>query len=152
MRRPPLFSALLILLGLLLVLLAGQVLGLLNYDQAVAWGLQEPAEAIGPGGVVVNQAFCLADTVFYTPLVLLAMVGLWQRRRWAVSITAACLGITIYWPLVALVMLQRLPGTAGTSFVAPAHYVLLLVATVGLALAALLWLLRDGELLHASED
>lgn len=50
--------------------------------------------------------------------------------------------------LVTLAMQQQLPGTAGYSFVAPRRCGPVLVATPVLALARLLWLLSDGDLLH----
>lgn len=148
MQRPAVFWFLVALLALVVLLLVGQVLGLVNYDLAVRWGLQEPASAVSAYGVVVNRAFALADTVFYLPLVLLALAGLWQRRPWAPLLTAASLGITAYWPLMSLAMLQALPGTAGYSY-EPAGYIgPLLVGTGQLALIGLLWLLRDWELVR----
>lgn len=148
MQRPAVFWFLVALLALVVLLLLGQVLGLVNYDLAVRWGLQEPASAVSAYGVVVNRAFALADTVFYLPLVLLALAGLWQRRPWAPLLTAASLGITAYWPLMSLAMLQALPGTAGYSY-EPAGYVgPLLVGTGQLALIGLLWLLRDWQLVR----
>lgn len=152
MKRPPLFWALLAFLALLLLLLVGQVLGLVNYQLAVRLGLQEPLSAIGPYGVVVNKAFCLADTALYVPLVLLSVLGLWQRRRWALLLTAASLGITLYWPLVSLTMLQQLPGTAGYSFDPPGFYTPLLAATAVLALAGLVAVVWGWELLNAQDS
>jgi hypothetical protein len=70
------------LLVSLILLLAGQTMAIVDYDLAVALGLQESADDIGQHGVQVNRAFGTSDTFVYIPLIILSIVGLVRRKRW----------------------------------------------------------------------
>lgn len=137
-----------LLVGVLLlvaVLLLGQVLGLLNYPLAVQLGLQESEQQIGAYGVAVNRAFCVADSLLYLPLTLIALVGLLQRRSWSARAVTAVLAITAYWPLMSLAMLLFLPGMPGYTFQTPSSYWTLLSVVGGCSAFGLVALLRSGD-------
>ncbi len=110
-KRPVAFWVLFVFLVLAAaLLLLGQTSALFDYDFAVALGLQEPVEEVGEFGVEVNRAFGAGDTIVYIPLILLALLGLIRRRRWAIPVTAAVMGISIYWTVTVGAMLCFLPG------------------------------------------
>jgi hypothetical protein len=84
------------------LLLVGQTTGLFEYEWAVKVGLQESEADIGPAMVQVNRAFCAADTLFYLPLLMSSVYGLFRQKRWSLICTAASAGIHSYWSLTTL--------------------------------------------------
>lgn len=114
--RPKAYWFLVVFLGLsILLMLVGQTLGVFNYELAESIGLQEKAADMTPFGVEVNRAFGAADTVVYIPLMVASLVGLWQRRRWAVLTTAAFFGASIYWTATVSFIFWFAPGAEGYS-------------------------------------
>lgn len=87
---------------LLLFLLVGQTFSLINYEVAVAFGLQETVQEIGEVGIAFAKGFAFADTLVYIPLLLLGIVGLLKRKKWGVYLMFASCAISVYWPLVHL--------------------------------------------------
>ncbi len=113
-QRPVAFWVIVVYLGLsVVVMLTGQTMAVVNYDLAVRLGLQESLEEVGEYGVEVNRAFGAGDTVIYVPLMLVSLVGLVARRRWAVLTTTAVFGVSAYWAATILSMLVFLPGALG---------------------------------------
>ncbi|MDX2437566.1 MAG: MYXO-CTERM sorting domain-containing protein [Acidobacteriota bacterium] len=113
-QRPVAFWVIVVYLGLsVVVMLTGQTMAVVNYDLAVRLGLQESLEEVGEYGVEVGRAFGAGDTVIYVPLMLVSLVGLVARRRWAVLTTTAVFGVSAYWAATILSMLVFLPGALG---------------------------------------
>jgi hypothetical protein len=94
----------LILVAVLLVLflLVGQTFSLINYEVAVAYGLQESVQEVSEVGIAFAKGFAFADTVAYIPMFLLGIVGLLKGKKWGVYLMFAGCAISIYWPLVHL--------------------------------------------------
>ena len=87
---------------LVILFLAGQTLGVFNYDLAVAIGMQESENEIGRVGIAFAKGFGFADTVLYIPLFLLGIIGLLKNKRWGKYCMFGALAISVYWPLVHL--------------------------------------------------
>lgn len=81
----------------LLLLISGQTMAIVDYDLAVSLGLQESANEVSAYGVEVNRAFGASDTFIYVPLTIISIIGLILKRRWAMPVTAAVMGISAYW-------------------------------------------------------
>jgi hypothetical protein len=115
-RRPAAFWFLFVFLAVSIILmLAGQTLGVFNYELASRLGLQEKAEEMTEFGVQVNRAFGVADTVVYIPLMVVSMIGLWLRKRWSLLTTAAFFGASAYWTVTVTFIFIFLPGVPGYS-------------------------------------
>jgi len=113
-KRPLAFWGICVFLVLsLIVLLIGQTTAIFAYEFAVSIGLQESVDAVSPFGVEVNRAFGVGDTVVYIPLMVLSLVGLIRRRRWALPVTAAVMGISAYWAVTMWSVLLFLKGVPG---------------------------------------
>jgi hypothetical protein len=104
------------------VLLLGQTSALFAYDFAVALGLQESVDRVGPFGVEVNRAFGASDTFVYIPLMVVALIGLVRRRRWALPMAAAVMGISVYWAVTIAAMMLFLGGVPGYDLVPGLEY------------------------------
>ncbi len=87
---------------LVLMLLAGQTLGVFNYDLAVSIGMQESENEIGKIGIAFAKGFGFSDTVIYIPLFLIGIIGLLKNKRWGKYSMFGALAISIYWPIVHL--------------------------------------------------
>jgi len=87
---------------LVLMLLAGQTLGVFNYDLAVSIGMQESENEIGKVGIAFAKGFGFADTVIYIPLFLIGIIGLLKNKRWGKYSMLGALAISVYWPIVHL--------------------------------------------------
>jgi len=70
---------------------------------------------VGKYGVQVNRSFGLADTAIGIPLILFSIVGLYRRRRWALSTVAAFMVISIYWPVFCTGLFWFIKGVPGYS-------------------------------------
>ena len=94
----------LIVIAIVLValLLAGQTLGVFNYDLAVSIGMQESKDEIGNIGIAFAKGFGFADTVLYIPLFLIGIIGLFKNKRWGKYAMFGALAISVYWPIVHL--------------------------------------------------
>jgi hypothetical protein len=97
------FWVLIIIASILVVMfLAGQTLGVFNYDLAVSIGMQESENEIGKVGIAFAKGFGFADTVLYIPLFVVGIIGLLKNKRWGKYAMFASLAISVYWPLVHL--------------------------------------------------
>ena len=115
--RPLAFWIFAILLFLSIVLmLIGQTMSVFNYELTVDLGLQESPEQVGEYGVQVNRAFGAGDTIIYIPLLIVSLVGLWFRRRWALIVTGAVTGVSAYWSVTVSFIMLFLQGTPGYNY------------------------------------
>ena len=113
-RRPAAFWLIVGFLAVSIVLiLAGQTLGVFNYELASRLGLQERPEDMTKFGVQVNRAFGAADNVVYIPLMVVSLIGLWLRKRWSLMTTAAFFGASAYWTVTVTFIFLFLPGVPG---------------------------------------
>lgn len=88
---------------LLLYLVYAQVPAAFDYEVGVRMGTQEPAESITEVGAAFWYGFALADLLVYIPLLAAGLFGTWRNYCWGRVLLGAALGITVYWPVVALV-------------------------------------------------
>ena len=87
---------------LLLYLLYAQAPAAFDYEIGVRMGTQESAQSITGVGAAFWYGFAFADVVVYIPLLAAGLIGAWRACRWGHVILGAALGISIYWPIVAL--------------------------------------------------
>ena len=87
---------------LLLYLLYAQAPAAFDYETGVRMGTQESSQSITEVGAAFWYGFAFADVVAYIPLLAAGLFGAWRDYRWGRVILAAALGITVYWPIVAL--------------------------------------------------
>ena len=87
---------------LLIYLVYAQVPAAFDYELGVRMGTQEPAEMISDVGVAFWYGFAFADLVVYIPLLVAGLIGYRLGTRWGRVLLGAALGITVYWPVVAL--------------------------------------------------
>ena len=105
---------------ILFMLIFGQMISFIDYDFTVSLGLQESVNVISELGVASNKAFGVGDTLIYLPLLILGLIGLWQKKGWGLIAMVGALAITAYWPIVNLFFLyfaKDLPGFNFTDFV-----------------------------------
>ncbi len=150
-KRPVAFWGLCVFLVLgMVLLLVGQTTAVFDYDFAVAMGLQESAEEVSEYGVGVNRAFGAGDTIVYIPLMLLSLIGLVRRQRWAIPMTAAVMGISMYWTVTIAAMLGFLPGVPGYSLTPGPEYWVFLGVFACVGLWGIVYLSLEGERLVGS--
>ena len=87
---------------LLAYLIYAQAIPAIDYELGISMGAQESANQITEIGVAFFWGFAFGDLVTYIPLLATGLVGHWLARRWATTVLAAALGITVYWPVVCL--------------------------------------------------
>ena len=87
---------------LALYLVYAQGIPAFDYDAGVAMGTQEPAGQITEIGTAFFWGFAFGDVATYIPLLMIGLVGHYMAKPWAKIPLAAALGITVYWPVVAL--------------------------------------------------
>ncbi|MBI5463435.1 MAG: hypothetical protein HY966_00600 [Ignavibacteriales bacterium] len=129
----------------LVFFLVGQTASLFAYDFTVRMGLQESVQAVGEYGMQVNRSFGLADTVIGIPLMVLSLVGLSLRKRWALSTLAAFMGISIYWPVFCTGLFLFLKGVPGYSLEPGMEYGIILVMHAAIGIWILGYLMFRGE-------
>lgn len=145
-RRPLAFWIMFVFLaGSVALMLAGQTLGVFNYELAARLGLQERPEEMTAFGVQVNRAFGATDTVVYIPLMVVSMIGLWSRKRWSLLTTAAFFGASVYWTATVTFMLVFLPGVPGYSNVPGPEIWLFIGVYLAVGVFGLLYLTARGE-------
>ena len=98
---------------LLVYLFYAQAIPAFDYDLGVRMGTQESAASITEIGVAFWYGFAFADLIIYIPLLLAGLIGHWRGSRWWRPVFGAALGITIYWPVVALAMAFDARDAAG---------------------------------------
>ncbi|MDH3974786.1 MAG: hypothetical protein OEV42_10955 [Deltaproteobacteria bacterium] len=128
-----------------LLLLMGQTMAIVNYDFAVQLGLQEDVTEVGEYGLQLNRAFGAADTLVYLPLILISLVGLFLRKRWSLTITAAVMGISAYWATTIVFMLFFLTGIPHYYLEPGIEYGLILGAYIIFGLWGMIYLAVRGE-------
>jgi hypothetical protein len=144
--RSPGFWIIVVFLAISVVLmLAGQTLGVFNYELAARMGLQEKPEEMTEFGVQVNRAFGAADTVVYLPLIVISMFGLILRKRWSLLVTAAFFGASAYWTAAVTFILLFLPGVPGYSNVPGPEIWLFIGAYMVVGVVGLLYIVWRGE-------
>ncbi len=84
-----------------------------DYELGVSMGTQESAEVITEVGAAFWYGFAFADLVFYIPVMIAGLVGHLGNARWYPVVLGAALGITIYWPIVALATLVAAEDAPG---------------------------------------
>jgi len=145
-KRPVGFWIIIIFLALSVVLLLlGQTSGLFAYDFAVGIGLQESVEEVSAFGVEMNRAFGASDTFVYIPLMVVSLIGLILRKRWALLSTAAVMGISAYWTATMGTVLVFLKGVPGYTLVPGLEYVIFLGAFFLFGVWGIIYLIRRGE-------
>jgi len=107
---------------LAIYLIYAQAVSAFDYELGVAMGTQEPASQITAVGVAFWWGFAFGDLVFYIPLLMLGLIGHWLSKAWANIVLAAALGITIYWPVVALAAVVDAQGAKGWNLAIEIEY------------------------------
>lgn len=145
-KRPLVFWIICVFLALSTVVLAlGQTTSLFAYEFAVRLGLQESVGEVTAFGVEVNRAFGAGDTIVYVPLMLVSLVGLVLKKRWALITTAAVMGISAYWSLTLTVMLVFLRDVPGYRLVPGPEYWVFLGTFLVFGVWGILYLVFRGD-------
>jgi len=145
-KSPVAYWAIVVFLALSTVLmLIAQTPPIFDYDLAVRLGFQNGADKITEYGVQVIRAFCVADTLVFIPLTVLALIGLLLKKRWSLFATASLTGISIYWAVAYGFMVPFLNGMPGYHAVLAAPDWLIMGAYVVFGVWALLYLMFRGE-------
>ena len=110
---------------LLLYLLYAQAPAAFDYEIGVRMGTQESAQSITAVGAAFWYGFAFADVVVYIPLLAAGLVGAWRDYRWGRVILGAALGITVYWPIVALAAAVDARDAAGWSIDETPYWIVL---------------------------
>jgi len=130
---------------ILIMLIVGQAVSLINYEYTVSIGLQESVNDIGKMGVAVNKAFGVGDTIIYTPLLIMGIVGLWQKKAWGIFAMSSALGITVYWPIVNIFIIHFAKGSPGFNYPNPTSVVIILVLITIYGIWGLWYLYRNQK-------
>jgi hypothetical protein len=150
-KRPLALWGICVFLALsVVVLLLGQTSALFAYDFAVSLGLQESVEDVTEFGVEVNRAFGGSDTIVYIPLMVLSLVGLARGRRWALAVTAAAMGVSVYWAVTVGIMLAFLRGTPGYGLVPGMEYWVFLGVFIAVGAWGIIYIALRGDRLTGS--
>ncbi|MEN8145758.1 MAG: hypothetical protein ABFS14_12510 [Gemmatimonadota bacterium] len=149
-KRPVAFWVISVFLVLsVVVLLLGQTTALFAYDFAVRLGLQETVAEVTEFGVEMNRAFGAGDTAIYIPLIVVSLVGLVLRKRWALLSTAAVMGISAYWSVTMAFLLLFVRGVPGYQLVPGLEYWIFLGAYMVFGIWGIFYLtLRSDKLIH----
>jgi hypothetical protein len=107
---------------LLIYLIYAQGVPALDYDLGVAMGTQEPAEQITEVGAAFWWGFAFGDLVMYIPLLSARLIGHLNGKVWGRVALTAALGITAYWPVVALAAVTAARDAAGWSLPKDSEY------------------------------
>lgn len=126
----------------LVYLCYAQAIPAFDYELGVAMGTQESAAVISEVGVAFFYGFAFADAVFYIPLLALGLIGLWRNTQWGLILMAAALGITVYWPVVALAAALDARGAPGWHLDESGFWIVLPLVALW-ALWGLFWVTRS---------
>lgn len=96
-------------------LLVAQGIPAVDYDLGIAMGTQEPAATVTEVGTAFWWGFAFADLVLYIPLLAAGLVGHLMVRGWGRVALSAALGVTAYWPIVALATVAAARDAPGWS-------------------------------------
>lgn len=136
---------------LLLILIVGQMMAFINYDFTVSIGLQESKDIIGEMGVAVNKGFGVGDTLIYTPILAIGLIGLWLRKMWGVFAMVGALAITAYWPMVSIFILIYAKDVPGFNFTNYVSYSILLSAITMYGIWGMWYLYKNRKILVYEE-
>jgi hypothetical protein len=115
---------------LLLYLLYAQAPAAFDYEVGVRMGTQESAQSITEVGAAFWYGFAFADVVVYIPLLAAGLFGAWRDYPWGRVILGAALGITVYWPIVALAAAVDARDAAGWAINETQYWIVLpIIAT-----------------------
>ena len=114
---------------LLLYLLYAQAPAAFDYEIGVRMGTQESAQSITEVGAAFWYGFAFADVIVYIPLLAAGLFGAWRGYRWGKAILGAALGITVYWPIVALAAAVDARDAAGWAIDETAYWIVLPIIT-----------------------
>lgn len=126
-------------------MLIAQTTPIFDYDLAVRLGFQNGADKITEYGVQVIRAFCVADSLVFIPLTVLALIGLLLKKRWSLFATASLTGISIYWVVAYGFMVSFLNGMPGYHVALGAPDWVIMGAYVVFGVWALLYLMLRGD-------
>lgn len=117
-----------------------------DYELGIAMGTQDSAEQVTEVGTSFWYGFAFADALLYIPLLAAGLIGLWKNRSWGRVLTAAALGITIYWPIVVLAAAVKARDAAGWHLDESGYWVVLPLIALW-ALWGLGWVIsrRDAD-------
>ena len=115
-----------------------------DYELGVRMGTQESAEQITAVGTAFFYGFAFADAVLYIPLLAVGLLGLWNSSSWGRVLTAAALGITVYWPIVCLAMAVKARSAPGWNLDDSDYWVVLPLIALW-ALWGLWWLITNRQ-------
>lgn len=130
--------------ALFLYLVIAQCPPAIRYDWGVRMGTQEPEDRITPVGKAFWWGVALADLVFYTPLLGLALLGHALGQGWAMPLLAAALGVTVYWPIFCLGAVADARDAPGWSLPKEREYWIVLPIIAGWGLLSLLLVMFVG--------
>ncbi len=129
----------------LVLLILGQTMAIFNYDFAVSLGLQEDVNEVGEFGVQINRAFGAGDTLVYIPLVAISILGLVLKKRWALTTTAAVMGISAYWATTVAFMLWFLIDVPNYDFLPGPEYWVFISAYIVFGAWGVFYLIFRGD-------
>jgi hypothetical protein len=145
-KRPVAYWVIVSFLALSTVLmLIAQTTPVFDYPLAVRLGFQNGADKISEYGVQVIRAFCVADTLVFIPLTLIALVGLLLRKRWSLFAIASVTGISVYWVVAYGFMVSFLNGQPGYHVVLGVADWTIMGAYMLFGVWALLYLMLRGD-------
>lgn len=129
----------------LILLLLGQTMAVIDYNFAVSLGFQESIIEVGEFGMQINRAFGASDTLVYIPLIILSIVGLFLRKKWALFTSAAVMGISSYWATTAAFIFYFLIGVPNFNFVPGIDYWLFMAVYITFGVWGLLYIILRGD-------
>ena len=129
----------------MVLFILGQSAAVFHYDFAVSLGLQEDVKEIGEFGVQINRAFGVSDTLIYMPLIILSIIGLIMKKKWALFTSAAVMGISSYWATTVAFILLFLEGVPDYSFIPTLDYWFFISLYIIFGLWGIWYLIFRGE-------
>ena len=128
---------------LLLYLLYAQGIPAFDYDLGITMGTQEPSERVTEVGVAFWWAFAFGDLLIYIPLLTAGLAGHLVAKAWGKVALAAALGITVYWPVVALAAVTAARDAASWSLPKESEYWVVLPLIASWAIWGLWRMIRE---------
>lgn len=146
MKRPIAFWIIVIFHVLsAILLLLGQTTALFAYEFAEKLGLQESIEEVTAFGIQMGKAFGASDTFVYIPLIIISLIGLFMRKRWALVVNAAVMGISMYWTVTMTALMIYARVVPGYTLQPGPDYVIFIGSFLIFGLWGLLYLVFRGD-------
>lgn len=130
---------------LLVYLVYAQAIPAFDYEIGVQMGTQESADRITEVGTAFWYGFALADLATYIPLLAAGLIALWKNIVWGRVVVGAALGITVYWPVVALAALVKARDAEGWALGNETGYWIILPVIALWGLWGLWWVARTDS-------